>query len=431
MPLKIGTKEFTKQQTVFLSVGAALVLVLILVVFGVLPGGKGGRDETSITVWVIDEDTDVWKTTVSRFRDSRQDAHVSIEEIPAAIFEDELINALAAGRGPDVFMFNNKWLVEHGDKVAPTPSSKMTISTFSGLFPQVAEQDFISSERIYAIPLAIDTLALIYNRDILDAKGVVFPPKTWAEFATAVTKIRTFENATLTTKAASIGGTSASTRNASDILSLLMLQNGSPIVNESYTRADFGSKGETGVMEYVKYATPQNPLYTWSDSFGRSNNVFAEEEVAMTFAYPEDVKEILDTNPFLDFEISAIPQVNVATPVNYANYWGLTVASGSQNVNAAWDFVIFATTDRTSAESYIKKTGHAPALRFLIDDYLNDPAIGVFAKQALSAKGWPQPDDDVVSEAFDDMIKGITSGEMTVDKAMDEAESTLTELIRR
>mgnify|MGYP001563517510 CR=1 FL=1 len=67
MPLKIGTKEFTKQQTIFLSVGVGILLIFLLVVFGVLPGGRG-RDETNITVWIIDEDARAWQRTASRFK---------------------------------------------------------------------------------------------------------------------------------------------------------------------------------------------------------------------------------------------------------------------------------------------------------------------------------------------------------------------------
>ncbi|KKU11465.1 MAG: MalE-like protein maltose/maltodextrin ABC transporter, partial [Parcubacteria group bacterium GW2011_GWB1_45_7] len=284
MSLKIGSKEFSKEQTIFLAAGAALVVTLILVFIGVLPGGKRGEEKISISVWVLDEDTEIWDPILIRFENSYPDINATLEEIAPGNYENELLNALAAGRGPDVFMFNSKWLIEHGDKIAPAPSNKMTAETFSGFFPQVAEQDFVSEGRIYAMPLFVDTLALLYNRDIFDAKGVVFAPGTWKEFEEAVAKLRTFENGKMGDKAAAIGGTSASVSNAVDLVGLLMLQNGSTIVNESFTRADFGREGEAGLLQYTKFADPQSPLYTWDDSLGLSNEVFANGEVAMAFA---------------------------------------------------------------------------------------------------------------------------------------------------
>ena len=430
MSLKIGSKEFSKEQTIFLAAGAALVVTLILVFIGVLPGGKRGEEKINISVWVLDEDTKIWDPILIRFENSYPDINATLEEIAPGNYENELLNALAAGRGPDVFMFNSKWLIEHGDKIAPAPSNKMTAETFSGFFPQVAEQDFVSEGRIYAMPLFVDTLALLYNRDIFDAKGVVFAPGTWKEFEEAVAKLRTFENGKTGDKAAAIGGTSASVSNAVDLVGLLMLQNGSTIVNESFTRADFGREGEAGLLQYTKFADPQSPLYTWDDSLGLSNEVFANGEVAMAFAYPSDVREIKDTNPFLDFEVSKMPQLDKSNPVNFANYWGLAVRSGSSNLSAAWDFTIFASTDKASAENYIIETGHAPALRFSINNYLNNPDIGVFAGQALTARSWPQADDDQVDTIFNDMIKDVISDGVTVEAAISSARSALTELIR-
>ena len=430
MSLKIGSKEFSKEQTIFLAAGAALVVTLILVFIGVLPGGKRGEEKINISVWVLDEDTKIWDPILIRFENSYPDINATLEEIAPGNYENELLNALAAGRGPDVFMFNSKWLIEHGDKIAPAPSNKMTAETFSGFFPQVAEQDFVSEGRIYAMPLFVDTLALLYNRDIFDAKGVVFAPGTWKEFEEAVAKLRTFENGKMGDKAAAIGGTSASVSNAVDLVGLLMLQNGSTIVNESFTRADFGREGEAGLLQYTKFADPQSPLYTWDDSLGLSNEVFANGEVAMAFAYPSDVREIKDSNPFLDFEVSKMPQLDKSNPVNFANYWGLAVRSGSSNLSAAWDFTIFASTDKASAENYIIETGHAPALRFSINNYLNNPDIGVFAGQALTARSWPQADDDQVDTIFNDMIKDVISDGVTVEAAISSARSALTELIR-
>ena len=221
-----------------------------------------------------------------------------------------------------------------------------------------------------------------------------------------------------------------SVENSTDLLSLLMLQNGSGIVNEGFTRADMGREAEAALAEYTKFGVSQDPNYTWNDSFGDSNTAFAEGGVAMTFAYPGDIREIKEENPFLDFGISGVPQINTTSPTNFANYWGLAVASGSPNADAAWDFVIFATTDRISSENYIIETGHAPALRFLIDSYINDATIGVFARQALSARSWAEPDDDRVNEIFDDMIKAVVSDGIDINDAIGEARSALTELIR-
>ena len=429
MPLRIGKREFTKQQTIFLSVIGFIILVLLLVLIGVLPGGRDRSEEINLVVWGVDEDTRPWKTTISRFESSYANINVTYESVDSDNYENELLNALAAGRGPDIFMFHSKWLLEHGDKVVPAPSDKIAQEAFRGLFPQVVEEDFVGDGRIYAMPLSADTLALVYNRDIFDRRGVVFPPTTWGEFESAVAKIRTFENGALRERAAAIGGTSASIPNAVDLLGLMILQEGGTMVNDSFTRADFGQEAENALSRYTRFANPQNPFYTWSDSFGDANEAFANEDVAMIFAYPNDVKEIQDINSSVDLEIAKMPQINKSNPVNFANYWGLTVSSRAADTDAAWNFVIFATTDRGNAENYATETGHAPALRSLISSYLNNPDVGVFAEQALTAKSWPQINDDSVDTIFNDMIKSVLGG-ATMDSAVSDTRAKLNDIIR-
>ena len=243
-------------------------------------------------------------------------------------------------------MSKSSWLGEHKNKIVPAPKDKISADLFSTLFPQVAEQDFILDDEVYSVPLFIDTLALLYNRDILDKQGVVFPPGTWEEFELDVPKLREIDEGNITLAAAAIGGTSATVLNAYDILNLLMLQSGVPMVNSNFDRAEIADKnGERALEFYSQFANPKSILYTWDNSTGSTIDSFSNETVAMVFAYQGDMEGIEERNPFLDFDVSPVPQINKDNPVNVARYYGLSVSAGSKNKEAAWDFVIFATTD--------------------------------------------------------------------------------------
>jgi len=307
----------------------------------------------------------------------------------------------------------------------------MTPSTFSGLFPQVAEQDFITEDRIYALPLSLDTLALAYNRDILDRHQVVFPPKTWEEFQNAVLKIRAVDGETVVRAAAAIGGTSDSVANSTDILSILMMQYGADIVDTKSDRVSLGRDGENALKFYTQFGDPESAFYTWNDSLESSNESFANEKVALTFVYPDDVKTIREENPFLNFDISPLPQLDVTNPVNFSSYWGVAVSARSLNPDVAWDFAVLAATDNVAAQEYINETGRSPAPRFLIQNYLTNPDIGVFATQALTAQSWQQVDDDIVDDIFNGMINSVLSDGNPARKAISEADSKLTQWMRR
>ena len=119
---------------------------------------------------------------------------------------------------------------------------------------------------------------------------------------------------------------------------------------------------------------------------------------------------IRDKNPNLNFKIGSAPQpADRFDKVNYANYWGMAVAKVSENPEAAWDFIRFATSEE-SAKVYLEKTQRPPALKSLIEEYQDDPELRVFANQILTAKSWRQPNpfetENILNKAIKDVLAG-------------------------
>jgi multiple sugar transport system substrate-binding protein len=420
-------KDFTKKQKVFVAAGGAIVLVFLLVLVGIMPGRKENNERIDLKIWGIDERETIWERTAARFQKTYPNVRFSYESIDPERYEEELIDALASGKGPDIFMFNSKWLLEHGNKTATAPPDTISVEIFKSIFPKVAELDFIKKNEIYAMPVSIDTLALVYNRDIFDKRGVVFPPDTWEKFENMVPTLRVIDRGNITMPAAAIGGTSRNIADAGDIISLLMMQNGAKMVNENFTAAEFTrDKGISAVGFYTQFSNAASSSYTWNDSLDYSIDSFADEKTAMIFAYADDLAKISAINPFLDMAIAPMPQVDKTNPINFANYWGLGVSGNSLDKKMAWNFVVFATTDKTSASDYLITTGRPPALRSLIDESLNNPDIGVFAKQSLTARSWLQIDDDLVTKVFDSMVDLIVTKQLSVYESIQRAETEIT-----
>ncbi len=414
--------NFTKQQLIFLGVVGVIIVVFLIIFFA---GGRKSTEKINLTVWGIDDEL-AWDYAIFRYQKSHPNVRIEYTELTPETYEKELINALAAGRGPDVFMINNRWVAKHADKIIPMPAGKMSANAFTGLFPQVAEYDFLTSDgRIYGLPLSIDTLALFYNRDIFDRRGVALPPKTWEEFLTAVPKLRSVDRSgNLILSAAAIGGSTENIPNAADILELLMLQTGALTPDEYPSQTISGEKGQNALEFYTRFTDPRDSSYTWNDVFSSAVEAFAEGKVAMTFGYANDTPEFRAKNPFLNFAVESAPQTNPDQPVNIANYWALTVSSKTGNSEMAWDFIIFATTDKEAASYYLTSTGRPPALRFLIDEYLDDSKLGVFARQALTARSFYQGDDVAVRTIFDKAIKKAMGGNLMTE-ILQEAETGL------
>lgn len=414
--------QFTRQQLIFIGVAALIIIVFLAILF---VGGRKPAEKINLTVWGIDDEL-AWNHAIFQFEKLYPNVRIEYSQLDEEVYEEELIDALAAGRGPDIFMINNRWTVKHADKITPMPEGKMSISTFSDLFPQVAEHDFLTADgQIYGLPLSIDTLALFYNRDIFDRKGVALPPRTWEEFLAVIPKLRSVsKSGYLVLAPAAIGGSMDNIANAPDILGLLMLQTGA-LTSEEYPSQTVRSEAGKNALEfYTRFTDTRDPAYSWDDTFPSAIQSFAQGEVAMVFGYAKDIEETRAQNPFLDFAIEPAPQASLNQALAIANYWGITVSVATQNPEAAWDFAVFAASDKDIVSSYLDNSGRPPALRTLIEEYLNDSRLGVFARQALTARGFFQGDDVAFQEIFDRAIRKAAEGS-SIYEALQEIETEL------
>lgn len=416
---------FTRQQLIFLGVAGAIVIIFLAVF---LAGGRKPTEKIDLTIWGVDNEL-AWDYAILQYQDRHPNVRIKYTEFPEDSYEKNLINGLAAGNGPDIFMVNNRWAVKHADKIIPLPEGKISIKDFADLFSQVAEFDFLSTGgRIYGLPLSVDTLALFYNQDIFDRSGVALPPKTWEEFLAVIPKVRAFDRAgNLVLSAAAIGGASESVENAADVLALLMLQTGALGQDEYPSETISSEAGENALDFYTRFADSKSQSYAWSNSFAPSLDSFAEGKTAMIFGYADDIPKVKAKNPFLDFAVEPAPQSDPDQAVNIADYWALTVSNTTKNPDAAWDFAVFAATEKDTTSYYLTSTGRPPALRTLINENLNDSAFGVFARQALTARSFYQGDDIAVRAIFDKVIKKAISGH-SIHEILQEADAELYKL---
>lgn len=423
----------TRNQLILIGIGLLVVLGLVLLfVFGGKDAGEGLSGQ--LTFWGVFDSPAVMQNLISAYQQRQPRVEVAYRQLNPATYESDLVNALAGVSPPDLFMFHNTWLPKHFNKITPFSAEQISVSRLRNSFPTVVEQDFAPDGAVYALPLYIDTLALFYNQDIFDDKGIALPPKDWAEFESFVPKLRTLDQlGRVQRPGAAIGGSNKSINRATDILQLIMLQAGTQMVDENFSRALFSSEeGREAFSFYAKFANPLDPTYTWNDSLAYSLDSFAAGDTAMMFNYSHQIAFLKEKNPFLNFRVTAMLQPREKTQdVNFANYWGVAASNKTPNLQAARDFILFLTTDPQAAQTYLQITGRPPALRGLINQYLNDPGLGVFARQALTARSWPQIDNAAIENIFSTAISDVLAGRLDHRRALDEAEGKVTALMQQ
>jgi ABC-type glycerol-3-phosphate transport system substrate-binding protein len=210
----------------------------------------------------------------------------------------------------------------------------------------------------------------------------------------------------------------------------MMLQQGVEMINPEKTEAKFTNKGLSPLEYYLSFANQRNKNYTWDRGQHYSIDAFAEESTAMIFNYGYQLQELKNKNPFLNIGVAPMLQLNPNRGLTYANYWGLGVSATSKNKDLAWMFIDQATTDGATNARYLNATKRSPALRSLIAASLNDVEAGIFARQALMATSWYQPDSSAVASIFADMLESISAGQLNSNKALQQASSEVSALLR-
>jgi ABC-type glycerol-3-phosphate transport system substrate-binding protein len=425
--------SLTQTQIKIIGGGVLAVALFIGIFIYLIPYlNRGSSDEptTKITlnVWGI-EDASHFGSIFSQYKAAHPLVTVLYTQIPEDRYEKTLLNAMATDQGPDIFMTHRSWINRYSDRIMSASQEQLTPAQVSSLFPDIVYRDFIFHDYVYALPLYIDSLALLYNKDLFNQKGVAVTPKTWGDIKTLIPYFTEFTpNKQIKKSAIALGGSAESIPNASDIISLFMLQGGSQSIERPDQRITFDTKAEQGVARYNQFSTPTNASYVWSDSFKNANDAFGSGDVAMSLHYSREIPTLINKNPYLNFAVTGMPQDNPSAPVNYADYWGLTVSLKSPNIKYAWNFIIAATTDPTLASIYLKQSGNPPALRELINTSLKDPNFGVFAKQALTAHAPFQYDVTGYRNALSQGMEAILNGQFNVTDALSKTSAEINKL---
>jgi ABC-type glycerol-3-phosphate transport system substrate-binding protein len=426
-------------QIILIAVFIGLAILGMLVFSGTI---KIGSDNTATTgtgtvvLWGTINAAAV-NTLLDDFNKTNPAFMVKYAQKSSQTFDQDLLEALADGKGPDMIFLPDSLAFHYSNKITTIPYVTYPLANFKNTFAQAGEV-FLNSKGVMAVPLLIDPLIMYYSRSMLDANSIVKPPAFWDELVAMVPTLTKKDATNKIEKSTVALGHFSNIYHAKDILVTMFMQAGSPILVEgsngvyspALERAQNTNYNLSQVLKfYTDFADPNNTLYSWNKSFPSSVDAFSSEDLAFYFGYTSELPTLVSRNPNQNFFVAPMPQIRGSNfKLTGARVTGIAILNSSKNPNTAY----IAANQISSSDFGLKLAnalGVAPARRDLLKNKGADAFSPTFYDSALFARGWLDPSPKSTDDIFRQMIDSVLSNSSNTSSAISDADSRLNLLL--
>lgn len=340
----------------------------------------GSAQAVEIEYWqyVFDTRVQAMDQLIAKFQEANPDITVKHVTFPYADYQTRVVAAHAAGQGPDVAQLFYGWLdgfVSGGVLQPLSPEVFPHDAIEADFFPIVSAMK--RGEDYYGLPTAVRSLALFYNKALLDEAGVQ-PPTTLDELvsvAEATTKRDGSGNITSAGITLDMAG-----QDHQWWREVLVRQYGGEPYNEDYSQVTYNSDAGVAALQfYTDLQTVNKVGLTGFMDEGQA--AFRAGLAALTIDGTFRLGAFAD-NPF-EWGVVELPANAEGVRSNYASYFanGIGASAQGEELEASQKFLQYISSPEAMA-LWLDVVGELPARReaALTDENLADPILAPFLK---------------------------------------------------
>ncbi|MFH1561186.1 MAG: extracellular solute-binding protein, partial [Patescibacteria group bacterium] len=343
----VKPKNSKKLIVIFAVVIGLFLIFSFLILSALLKSRKSSGSQTdSLTYWGLWEEENVMQGIISDWESQNPDVKINYVKQDKQDYRARLQSAFARGDGPDIFRFHQSWLPMLTNELASVPNSVVTSLELDKSYFPVVSQKLKVGDQFYGVPMMMDTLAMFYNKDILSAANKTTPKTWWGLRQTAKEITVKDESGKIGTAGVALGTTN-NVDHWSDILGLMILQNGgNPATPNNQLMEDT-------LTFYTIFSLNDQ---VWDETLPSSTLAFATNKLAFYFAPSWRIFNLMEANPNLNFGVSSVPQLPKLqetdwesaesgqaelTNINWSTFWVEGVSLKSKKQKQAWEFLNF------------------------------------------------------------------------------------------
>jgi ABC-type glycerol-3-phosphate transport system substrate-binding protein len=427
-------------QTIFLAIFLAFFVFAVLIFSGILPIGKsknsGSAPQGKITIWGTFPSLELSKVFDS-INNANRDLIIVYTQKPQSTYQQALIEAFATGTGPDMFFISEDMILKNKPFIYTLPYASYQEKVFRDTFIDGAEI-YLDNDGVIGLPIVIDPLVMYYNKTLLANAGVALPPEYWDEIFPLVDKFTKKKTDGTISESTIALGTFDNITHAKDILSLLLMQGGNPIMVRNGSAVNSTLKErfslpvspiESVLAFYNSFSNASDRAYSWNRGLLPSYDMFTGGKLAFYLGRASELFKIEAINPNLSFDVTNVPQTRGTSTIRtYGKIYGLVINKKSPNTASAFGVLGLMTTDE-NLQNIATALSLPPSSRLLLAKLPNDPYLYSFFKSAIVVRSWLDPESSATDKIFSNLISNVLSNKLKLSDAVSKADDEIKALL--
>ena len=372
-------------------------------------------EKVTIVLWhaMGQAEAQTFKDLISEFEIEHPNIDIQMEY--KANLETALKAAIPAGKGPDLFIWAHDWIGKFAEGGLLKPIDGYVTEDFTNSFIPIAQDAFEYKGHYYGVPFAAETVALIYNKDM-----VPNPPQNFDEMKTIMEQHYDPDNGKygiaspidpyfLSAWAQAFGGYYFDDKTET------------PGVNLTETVEGFRFFFDN-IWPYMAHTTDYNAQV----------DLFTSGNAPMMINGPWIISKVKEAG--INFGVVPLPPINkdgkTYYPRPYAGVKLIYVTSNApdEKMQAIWEFLKWFSTSEDVAVTLAFQNGYVPVLNSVANepDITSDPVISAYL-QALQ-HAYLMPKSTKMAAVWGPVGQAITDyigGKKTLEQALNDAQKEI------
>lgn len=446
----------------FIIIGGVILIVVILIVAFLSGKNKPNTSAVTLTVWLPYDEGKAFQDVSKDFLDQNSNVKLDFKFVDAndaKEYESKVVNDIANGNGPDIWLVRSDWIPKHvGKSVAAIAEDKNPdpiADAKSTLIPALVDLNTYQN-KLYGLPVYADSLAVIYNSDFLDdvsrranddQKTIIDGnPLSWDELKTLAQTVGSIKTADGNSSAIALG-TVSNTVAPVDVLSAFLLQAKVNLYDAELSSVEFNlaqfKNGQPDVPAvdalnfYTSFARSGQKNNSWSVNSGDPTQAFLDGKTAALIGYESNLRKIVAAKPKFNLNVGALPQKDTGQArIDFAVTWSMIVNARSTNTQFAWNYLWYLASAQNQT-ALAQSLGKLPASSNGVDDQVSkdkadaSSSDSIFRSQFYSAGKLVKPEWQFVDEVLQDSINQIVVNNQSFQTTVDSAAARLKTLIAK